>query len=81
MGNLDPELVPSRKTYSGWENDRKSPTVAEIQLIAHATKFPAEDFVSEIEDGDNGPDDPSTQVIRSSPWDTDATVVPLRRVA
>lgn len=77
MRQIDPDLTPSRKTYSGWENDHKSPTVDEIRLIARATGFPVEDFVADGFEPEPGPRDPAEQVSKGSPCIAD--IVPLRR--
>lgn len=67
MRRIDADTTPSRKTFSGWENDHKSPTVAEIRLVARATGFPVEDFVSDDIIHIDGPRDPSEQVTTSFP--------------
>jgi transcriptional regulator with XRE-family HTH domain len=63
------ERVPVRRTLSNWENDAKSPTVREIQLVARATRFPVEDFVAEDQHAPTpGPTGPG--VAMYPPWDS-----------
>lgn len=57
MRSIDPDLTPTRRTYSKWENGDEV-GVHELVAIAKATGFPVVWFVMDLDHPGHHPDDP-----------------------
>src|SRR5690606_28547687 len=78
MHDIDPDLTPTRRTYSKWENGAEI-SVNELRLIAKATGFPLVWVVMDLEEdqGAEGDGTPADLAGQAAPCMTD-NVGPVR---